>query len=173
MPGPQSSGSGDVSPIWGNVKYRRKFTAEPHIRAAAPFIEELRESTHCRPTFSVTQAYRQRKLCHQPISCWCQLKNSPPPSAVQGTAFQAHATVKKSGKSSPGVGILACDPKHLLIRSGYPHNQKTFGGLSEGTPQMTLPRTYRALHNIRRPGAVWCHPARGVQHKPKNHHSQR
>lgn len=162
-----------MSPIWGNVKSRRKFTAEPHIRAAAPFIEELRESTHCRPTFSVTQAYRQRKLCHQPISCWCQLKNSPPPSAVQGTAFQAHATVKKSDKSSPGVGILACDPKHLLIRSGYPHNQKTFGGLSEGTPQMTLPRTYRALHNIRRPGAVWCHPARGVQHKPKNHHSQR
>lgn len=32
--------------------------------------------------------------------------------------------------SGPRVEMLACDPKHVLIRSGYPHNPKTFGGLT-------------------------------------------
>lgn len=59
-----------------------------------------------------------------------------PPSSGQGAASRVHETGKRN--SSSKVEILACDPENLLICNGHPHEQETFGGLSEGTPQMPL-----------------------------------
>lgn len=75
--------------------------------------------------------------CHQLCLQLVSVSNFPSPSAVQ-----TYAMMKEPGeeKSSSRVGIPACDPEHLLVCSGYPHNQEASSGFSEDTHQKTIPR---------------------------------
>lgn len=54
-------------------------------------IHQIQSTCPHRLSFLVTQRCGWGKLCHQPAV-------SPPPSAGQGAALQAYATVKESGK---------------------------------------------------------------------------